>query len=298
MTRSRSTRGTHIIVATILAIVVQTGILATGHIPPGRAQAWRDVVDGVDVASGQYPFVTGIGYADPAGEFLWENLFCGGSLVAPALVLTAAHCVVGTTPDQLVAVVGRTEMSSSQGQVRRVVEIISDPAYDTSNAAHDLAVLRLDQPVLGIVPIKLVEAGDTALSTPGAPLILVGWGDERPPHGGESALRPDWLQQELVIVVADRTCARRWGRTGYVDEAVWPIFVCTTPGTFGQGDSGGPLFAATPDGYVQVTLVSGGYAHLHKGRVQKFVPDYGPELSARSSAEFLGLVLGNDDAER
>jgi secreted trypsin-like serine protease len=285
-------------VATILAVVMQTVILASGHVSAGQAQAWKDAANGVDVADGQYPFVAGIGYADSSGEFLWENLFCGGSLVAPNVVLTAAHCVVGATPDQLAVVVGRTVMSSSEGQVRDVIEIISDPAYDPSNAAHDLAVLRLDQPVLGITPIELVEAGDTALSKPGTPLILVGWGDERPPHGGESALRPDWLQQELVIVVPDRTCARRWGRTGYVDDAVWPIFVCSTPGTFGQGDSGGPLFAATPDGYVQVTLVSGGYAHLHKGRVQKFIPDYGPELSAQSSANFLASVLGGYEENR
>ena len=92
-------------------------------------------------------------------------------------------------------------------------------------------------------------------------------------------------------MVPDKSCARRWGRTGYGDTSVWPIFVCTTPGAFGQGDSGGPLFADTPDGYVQVTLVSGGYANLHnKHKTQKHVPDYGPELSSPISAEFLALV--------
>jgi len=273
-------------VATVLAIVIQTVILATGALP-GRAQAGTEDVSGVDAADGQYPFVAGIGYADPSGKFLWDNLFCGGSLVAPALVLTAAHCVVGSTPDQLAVVVGRTEMSSSEGQVRDVIEIISDPAYNPRNAANDLAVLRLDRPVLGIEPITLIGVRDTSLSTPGAPLMLVGWGDERPPQAGETAVRPDWLQQDQVSVVADTACARQWGRTGYYDTSVWPLFVCTTPGTFGQGDSGGPLFADTPGGYVQVTLVSGGYSHLTTHKNHKRVPDFGPELSAPNSAEFL-----------
>ena len=79
------------------------------------------------------------------------------------------------------------------------------------------------------------------------------------------------------------------------------------------GDSGGPLFVSTPSGYVQVMLVSGSFAKHHqnkpeskskntgnihesktkgnnnkqKKQLHQTVPDYGPELSAPSSADFL-----------
>jgi secreted trypsin-like serine protease len=304
MTRSRSPLLTFIIVSAILAITLQSVIPETGQAKRGQQHVGTQVVYGGDVAPGQYPFVAAIGYGDPSGEFRADNQFCGGSLIAASLVLTAAHCVLGVTPEQMALVVGRTSVSSSEGQVRFVTEIIMDPAFNHDNATNDLAVLRLNEPVLGIAPIKLVGVGDTSLSTPGAPLTLVGWGDTRPkPHNGKPPLWPDVMQQAQVNVVDDDTCAREWARTGYHDNSVWHFFVCTTPGIFGSGDSGSPLFVATPSGYVQVSLVSGSYAkhHKHKNKnknnkknnkkkLHKVIPDYGPELSDPSSTAFLVSV--------
>ena len=146
--------------------------------------------------------------------------------------------------------------------------------------SHDLAVLRLDQPVVGIAPITLVGAGDSSLSTPGAPLTITGWGDARAePHGGKEPVWPDVLQQAQVNVVDDATCAKEWARTGYHNDSAFHLYLCTTPGTFGSGDSGGPLFTSTPSGYVQVSLVSGSYAKHHKNKKRT-----GQELQEASEA--------------
>jgi secreted trypsin-like serine protease len=298
MTPSRSIVFSLVAMAVVLAIAVQVVTPETGQAVRERERAVTEVVHGGDVASGQYPFMAGIGYADRSGDFLWDNQFCGGSLVGPSLVLTAAHCLHGISADQLAVVVGRTVMSSSEGQVRSVSQIIVHPNYNPDNAANDLALLRLNQPVNGITPIQVIGAGDTSLNAPNTLLTVAGWGDARPqPHGGKPAWWPDRLQQGHVSVIDDTTCAREWARTGYHDTSVWSLFLCTSPGQFGSGDSGGPLFAATPSGYVQVSLVSGGYARNHKHKQKKkkqaeqskqqHIPDYGPELSAPSSADFL-----------
>jgi secreted trypsin-like serine protease len=296
MSRSQSLLRFFVVVIAALAMVVQTAVPETGQAKPGQHHVGAQVVHGVDVADGQFPFVAAVGYADPSGAFLWDNMFCGGSLVAPDLVLTAAHCVLGTTPGELAVVVGRTVMTSDQGQVRSVAETIMDPSFNHADATNDLALLRLSQPVNGITPIKVIGAGDTTFNAPGTPLTLAGWGDTLPaPHGGKPDAYPDRLQQAQVTVVDDTTCAKQWRKTGFSDGSVWAIILCTTPGYFGPGDSGGPLFVATPGGYVEVTLVSGSYAkhHKHKNtkkqqkKLHKKIPDYGPELSAPSSNDFL-----------
>jgi secreted trypsin-like serine protease len=313
MTLSRSRVLSIIVVFTVLAMVVTTVVPETSQAKRERPRAHAEVVNGSDVADGQFPFVAAIGYGtDPLGGFLWDNQFCGGSLVAASLVLTAAHCVEQEngeelTAEQLAVVVGRTVMTSTEGQVRHVTEIIRDPDYDPSNVTNDLAVLRLNQPVVGITPITLVGVGDTSLDTPGAPLTITGWGDARPqPHGRKQPLWPDVLQQAQVNVVDDATCAKEWARAGYHNDPAFQLFLCTTPGTFGSGDSGGPLFTSTPSGYVQVSLVSGSYAKHHKNKnkknkkkgknykkqkkLHKVIPDYGPELSNPSIAAFLDSV--------
>lgn len=300
MTRSRSAWKTCVVVFAVLAMVVQTVAPETGQAKRGHQRVGTEVVHGGDVPDGQYSFVAAVGYSDPSGAFLWDNMFCGGSLVAPDLVLTAAHCVLGTTPPELAVVVGRTVMTSDQGQVRSVTEIIMHPSFNHDNATNDMAIVRLNQPVTDIDPIKVIAAGDTSFYVPGTPLMLVGWGDTLPaPHGGKPDVYPDRLQQSRVNVVDDYTCAKEWHRTGYSDDSVWSIILCTTPGKFGPGDSGGPLFVSTPGGLVQVALVSGSYAKHKKNKKHKKsnkkqqkklhqkIPDYGPELSAPISSDFL-----------
>src|SRR5262245_9351950 len=117
MHRSRPALKSFVIIFAVLAIVAQTVAPDTGQAKRGHQRVGAEVVHGSDVADGQFPFVAAIGYADPSGAFLWDNMFCGGSLVAPDLVLTAAHCVLGTTPAELAVVVGRTVLTSDQGQV-------------------------------------------------------------------------------------------------------------------------------------------------------------------------------------
>lgn len=300
MARPRSALRYLVVVSAVLAMVVQAAVPETSQAIRWGQPVSTGGVHASDVVSGLYPFVAAIGYADPSGAFLWDNQFCDGSLVAPDLVLTTAHCVLGTTPPQLAVVVGLTVTTSAQGQVRSVAEITLDPDYNPDNAANDLAVLRLTQPVVGISPIKVIGVDDIAFTAAGTPLTLARWSDERPgTHSTTPVGSPTQWQHTDVRVVDDTTCAKEWERTGYRDDSVWGLFVCTTPGTFAKGDSGSPLFVATPSGYVQVSLVSGSYASHHKHKtkntntemtLRQEIPDYGPELSAPSSAQFLASV--------
>lgn len=303
--RSASVALCLVAMATALSTVVTAIVPEASDAARGRRHTRSEIVNGWSAAPGQYPFVAGVGWADPSGGFLWENQFCGGSLIAASSVLTAAHCVAGTSPEQLAVVVGRTFMSSSDGQVRHVSTIWIHPAYDPRQAVNDLAVLRLDSPIIDITPIDLVGAGDQSLDVAGTPLTVVGWGDRRPdPHPGKRAWWPDQLQLMQVSVVGDGACAKQWRRANYENASAWPTLICTNAGRFGSGDSGGPVFTVVNGAFVQVSVVSGGYAGEPKSyekskqtkkakeerSLQKHVPDYGPQLSAPISADFIASV--------
>jgi hypothetical protein len=119
-----------------------------------------------------------------------QDHFCGGTLISPYYVMTAAQCavVIGEGPDQFVpledlrVVVGGATLNGDDGRVRRISrpsQVRIHPRYDeqSGNFAHDVAVLRLDRPVTGIKPIRLATTGTDALERPGRLATVTGWGN-------------------------------------------------------------------------------------------------------------------------
>src|SRR5215216_4863626 len=114
----------------------------------------------------------------------------------PFEVLTAAHCVDfvgvpgGIPLSDLRVVVGRTVLTSTQGQKRRAAAIDIHPSWDPVNFSFDAAVVHLASPINGIRPIMLVTPGVDALERPGTLATVTGWGNtiQQPagPGGGGS----------------------------------------------------------------------------------------------------------------
>ena len=72
---------------------------------PGEAQP--QIVGGQLVPDGKYPFMAVLSIQEAGGSFL-----CGGTLIDPNSVLTAAHCVVDADRNNLA--VGRTVRSQME----------------------------------------------------------------------------------------------------------------------------------------------------------------------------------------
>ncbi|XP_045762875.1 vitellin-degrading protease-like isoform X2 [Maniola jurtina] len=161
---------------------------------------------------------------------------CGGAIIDIDLILTAAHCVIGSSPRNLQV---RAGSSSSQtgGEVYQVGDFAWNPDFTYSKMDSDVAVLWLTKPLElsdSIAPIPLIDAGEEI--NDGDLTVVSGWGNTR-----ENGGMPKTLQQAVVPKVNEEACSKAYAPL----YTITPTMLCAGMPGGGkdacQGDSGGPL---------------------------------------------------------
>ena len=192
--------------------------------------------------------VVGGGPADPAAwpymaaiyqqndKTIWQSQFCGGTVVAPRLVVTAAHCLWNKAGapmhDQstLRVRVGDPKLDGTVGTSAGVVAIARPPAAEPPYRP-DIAVITLDQD-LPVQPILVSGDSRWALRA-GAPAWTAGWGLLQ-----EEGASAETLQDVKLRTLAPGMCKTLVGATAFEVCAGEPLIGGTDSC---QGDSGGPL---------------------------------------------------------
>ncbi|MFM9593870.1 trypsin-like serine protease [Streptomyces scabiei] len=212
------------------------------------------IIGGSTTTIGSAPWMAQLWYYDPTQDL---GFFCGGSVVSPTKILTAAHCVdkdyfdwvkygeIITGTDQLPTAVynedGTLDHVDYHGGTRSTLtRQWNHSSWDEVAIDNDVAVLTLSAPVKA-TPIKMTTSGDTASYAAGTSAKAYGW--------GRTSSQTDDISQTLktatLPIVSDTTCGNTWG-----DYFIKGHMVCagkpaggtdaTTTATC-NGDSGGPL---------------------------------------------------------
>lgn len=201
------------------------------------------IVNGTSVDEGKAPFFVRI-VAD-------RRRLCGGSLITPSRILTAAHCLRDT--DDFVLIFGYIRDRYTKGMKFSVAnrsDVILHPQYNRKTFANDIGILKIPSPISVGRHIELIRIDRTYVNE-NTRLIVIGSGlnGNRKPSNS--------LQWANQISISNSDCSKAYNRS-----IISPTFICTRgPNAIEStcnGDSGGPLIRRYNEKFQLVGVLSFG----------------------------------------
>jgi hypothetical protein len=176
------------------------------------------IINGVESHQNRWPWLVSIGIGYRSSNGLWQNRthICGGTLIEPSHVLTAAHCLEQKIDDRDVPLtltnptlesffilrIGIHDIRSTRtNEIYRARRILIHERFVSSTFENDIAIIRLDRPVLThqyASPICLPSNH----VLPGTQVIVAGWGT----IAETSRSHSDVLRQANVNILSAMNC--------------------------------------------------------------------------------------------
>ncbi|XP_078356606.1 uncharacterized protein LOC144641477 isoform X1 [Oculina patagonica] len=187
------------------------------------------IVGGTQAQNGSWPWMAMLAYAG-------GSQFCGGSLIGEQWVLTAAQCVDGFSPSQIVVRMGAYKITDI-AQELEVERIIMHESFDIVTYENDIALLKLKTEVTLGTSVGLVCLNkDNTLASGTCCITGWGWLEEN------AQSQPDYLQEASVELIGVSEC----NTEPYHPDAIFSTMLCAGLLPEGgvdacQGDVGGPL---------------------------------------------------------
>lgn len=284
----------------IVGISIVTIVLLSGlgwvNASQVSAQDAPDIIGGRESAPGAWPWQAAIVFSRYENAYVGQ--YCGGSLIAPDWVMTAAHCVDFDPPVSLDVVLGRNKLSVDEGERISVTRVIIHPGWSGSIRGSDVALLRLKEPSKQ-QPIPFDLTSNELVESRTLKVTVTGWGRTESGY-------PDTLRETSLPLVSHASCVKAYDIFSEIGgEYVSKEMVCAGFENGSKnvcyGDSGGPLMiptAAAP-GWLQVGIVSWGYGCAERGfpAVYTRVASYEPWIKACINDAASQICVGGDSFE-
>ncbi|XP_054726239.1 serine protease snake-like [Anastrepha obliqua] len=194
----------------------------------------HEMISGLSTQPNEFPYMVALGF-----ETMLPDLYeykCGGALIAPNFVLTAAHCarVGGATPS--VVLPGGGSLNDYSAKKHQIADVTIHPAYNSKKSYKDIALLKLKEPITNFTPACIGE--NVLLDNEN--ITAIGYGHTI--FGGRSS---EDLLKAYLIIVSNEVCQRHYRDNEQLPKGLMDTQLCAQDKQFGrdtcQGDSGGPL---------------------------------------------------------
>lgn len=205
------------------------------------------IVGGKEVkAAGRYPWQLSL--ATGFFGFFYQHR-CGATLISKKWVLTAAHCMKNMNIASTYVMAGFLAVNKRDtAQIKKIERFISHPRFDPSLYEQDIALLKLDSPVVYsslVLPACLPVPQPTSSYTSKI-ATLTGWG-----RVWDNGPLSDQLHEINLPVISNSECMDWYTKAGSRQYIPENTFLCAGYEEGGMdacsGDSGGPLVSFRGD---------------------------------------------------